>query len=198
MLGVVSNFVLGLLIARIRTGKPHDRPRPKSNRSFRTRARCACGTKSSRGTRNASPCAATTIATPRIRLRSHDACVRSTLCEYGAQAMAVHGGLIAREAGASSPLGMLVALRGVDLQCARIDDLPGALECEAESLVAGEGAQQYRFTIRHGGTLLAEGRAAVMLHRRAGMTQQRARSSPAAAATSAARSAASSRPTACT
>ena len=85
------------------------------------------------------------------------------LCEYGAQAMAVHGGLLARERGAVAPPGMLVALRGVDLRCARIDALPGPLECEAEALIAGEDAQQYRFTIRHRGTLLAEGRAAVML-----------------------------------
>jgi predicted hotdog family 3-hydroxylacyl-ACP dehydratase len=100
---------------------------------------------------------------PAHPLRSHDRLRAIHLCEYGAQAMAVHGGLIAREAGASAPPGMLVALRGVDLQCTRIDDLPGPLECEAEVLVAGEGAQQYRFTIRHDGTLLAEGRAAVML-----------------------------------
>jgi len=85
------------------------------------------------------------------------------LCEYGAQAMAVHGGLLARDQGRIAPPGMLVALRGVALHCDRIDDLPGALECEAEALIAGEGAQQYRFTIRHGGTVLAEGRAAVML-----------------------------------
>ena len=85
------------------------------------------------------------------------------LCEYGAQAMAVHGGLLARDQGKVAPPGMLVALRGVVLHCERIDDLSGALECEAEALIAGEGAQQYRFTIRHGGTVLAEGRAAVML-----------------------------------
>ena len=85
------------------------------------------------------------------------------LCEYGAQAMAVHGGLLARDQGKIAPPGMLVALRGVALHCDRIDDLPGALECEAEALIAGEGAQQYRFTIRHDGTVLAEGRAAVML-----------------------------------
>ena len=85
------------------------------------------------------------------------------LCEYGAQAMAVHGGLLARDQGRIAPPGMLVALRGVALHCDRIDDLPGALECEAEALIAGAGAQQYRFTIRHGGTVLAEGRAAVML-----------------------------------
>ena len=85
------------------------------------------------------------------------------LCEYGAQAMAVHGGLLARERGGVAPPGMLVALRGVDLRCARIDDLPGPLDCEAEALIAGEDAQQYRFLIRHDGIVLAEGRAAVML-----------------------------------
>src|SRR3546814_7992464 len=41
----------------------------------------------------------------------------------------------------------------------RIDDLPGALECEAEVLVEAEGNQQYGFRIHHAGTLLAEGRA---------------------------------------
>ncbi len=100
---------------------------------------------------------------PAHPLRSHGQLRAIHLCEYGAQAMAVHGGLIAREHGASAPPGMLVALRGVDLHCSRIDDLPGTLECEAEALIAGEGAQQYRFLLRHEGTVLAEGRAAVML-----------------------------------
>ena len=100
---------------------------------------------------------------PAHPLRS-DARLRALhLCEYGAQAMAVHGGLLARERGTLAPPGMLVALRNVELHCARIDDLPGPLECEAEVLIAGADAQQYRFTIRHAGVVLAEGRAAVML-----------------------------------
>lgn len=86
------------------------------------------------------------------------------LCEYGAQAMAVHGGLRAAEAGGAPP-GLLVALRDVRLHVARIDDLPGALECEAQVLVETEASQQYRFRIHHRGQLLAEGRAAVMLGR---------------------------------
>lgn len=85
------------------------------------------------------------------------------LCEYGAQAMAVHGGVIARAHGGRARPGLLVALRGVELHVARIDDLPGALDCEAEVLVAGDDGWQYRFTIRHDGALLAEGRAAVVL-----------------------------------
>lgn len=85
------------------------------------------------------------------------------LCEYGAQAMAVHGGLLACETGSVAPPGMLVALRGVRLHVARIDDLPGALDCEAQQLAASEASQQYAFRILHGGDLLAEGRATAML-----------------------------------
>ncbi len=85
------------------------------------------------------------------------------LCEYGAQAMAAHGGLIAREAGGMAKAGMLVALRGVELHVPRIDDVDGEIECEAELLAAGAGSQQYAFRIRGGGRLLAEGRAAVIL-----------------------------------
>jgi predicted hotdog family 3-hydroxylacyl-ACP dehydratase len=85
------------------------------------------------------------------------------LCEYGAQAMAVHGGLRARESGGRAQAGLLVALRGVTVHVARIDDLPGALECEAEALALAEISQQYAFRIHHAGMLLAEGRAAVML-----------------------------------
>lgn len=85
------------------------------------------------------------------------------LCEYGAQAMAVHGGLLGRESDAPVRVGMLVALRGVALHVARIDDLPGNLEGEATLLANGADSQQYVFRILHAGTLLAEGRAAVML-----------------------------------
>jgi predicted hotdog family 3-hydroxylacyl-ACP dehydratase len=85
------------------------------------------------------------------------------LCEYGAQAMAVHGGLRAREAGGVAKPGLLVALRGIELHVARIDDLPGAQECTAEVLIDSDSGWQYAFHIRHGDTLLVRGRAAVML-----------------------------------
>lgn len=84
------------------------------------------------------------------------------LCEYGAQAMAVHGGLRAQAAGGRATPGMLVALRGVGVHRARIDDLAGALEGEAELLVDGDAGWQYAFRITHAGELLAEGRAAVI------------------------------------
>ena len=96
-------------------------------------------------------------------LRSNDRLRAVHLCEYGAQAMAVHGGLRASETGGAAQPGMLVALRGVQLHVARIDDLSGAIECEAQVLIESEASQQYAFRILHGQTLLAEGRAAVML-----------------------------------
>ncbi|MFC7302178.1 phosphotransferase [Cognatiluteimonas weifangensis] len=87
------------------------------------------------------------------------------LCEYGAQALAVHGGLRAQAGGGVARPGLLVALRGVELQVACLDDLPDALEGTAEVLVDSEAGWQYAFRIQHAGTLLASGRAAVMPQR---------------------------------
>lgn len=84
------------------------------------------------------------------------------LCEYGAQAMAVHGGLRAAAAGGVAQPGLLVGLRAVELHVARIDDLPGDLEGQATLLMDTPAGWQYRFTIRHAGTVLATGEATVM------------------------------------
>src|SRR5690348_18414697 len=61
-------------------------------------------------------------------LRSNDRLRALHLCEYGAQAMAVHGGLSARAAGGVAAPGFLVSLRAVELAVARIDDLRGSLD----------------------------------------------------------------------
>ena len=84
------------------------------------------------------------------------------LCEYGAQAMAVHGGLLAQRDGAVAAPGLLVSLRAVELHIARLDDLPGVLDVHAEKLLDGGSSWQYAFRIEHRGQLLAEGRAAVI------------------------------------
>lgn len=84
------------------------------------------------------------------------------LCEYGAQAMAVHGGLLARQSGGVAAPGLLVSLRAVDLLVDRIDDLGGALDVYAEKLVGSDASWQYAFRIEHDGAVLARGRAAVL------------------------------------
>ena len=84
------------------------------------------------------------------------------LCEYGAQAMAVHGGLLAQREGRVATPGFLVSLRGVRLHVARIDDLPGTLDVHALKLLDGGASWQYEFRVEHRGRLLAAGRAAVI------------------------------------
>ena len=89
------------------------------------------------------------------------------LCEYGAQAMAVHGGLLAAAEGGRAPPGVLVSLRDVILAADFVDGLPGELRVEAVRLHGAPGSWQYRFSVSHAGRELARGRAAVMLDRAA-------------------------------
>ena len=84
------------------------------------------------------------------------------LCEYGAQAMAVHGALLARESGSRVRPGYLVSLREVELHVEHVDDLSGALDVFAEQLLDAGGSLQYAFRVEHRGSVLATGRAAVL------------------------------------
>ncbi|MEZ5460341.1 phosphotransferase [Dokdonella sp.] len=102
-------------------------------------------------------------------LRSDDVLRAVHLCEYGAQSMAVHGALLAREAGEAASPGFLVSLRGVSLAVARIDDLQGPLDVFGERLMGTDSSWQYAFRIEHAGIEIASGRAAVMLAGAPGM-----------------------------
>lgn len=84
------------------------------------------------------------------------------LCEYGAQAMAVHGGLLAAREGRSAPPGLLVSLRGVELSREFIGDLPGPLDVFAVDVSDSGAGWQCGFRIEHAGEVLATGRAAVL------------------------------------
>ena len=84
------------------------------------------------------------------------------LCEYGAQAMAVHGGLCAQAEGRTAKPGFLVSLRDVRLHLDFIDQLDGDLQVTAQRLIETSGSWQYAFTIEHSATTLATGRAAVV------------------------------------
>jgi len=82
--------------------------------------------------------------------------------EYAAQAMAVHGALIAGD-DAPPRQGYLTSVRSVSLHVARLDDLPGALEVRAERLSGDGNHILYQFSLAHAGRCLLEGRAAVVL-----------------------------------
>ena len=85
------------------------------------------------------------------------------LAEYGAQAMAVHGALLARANGVDvARPGRLVSLRDVQLFEEYVDRLDGTLDVHAECLYADDGGAHYAFRVEHRGRLLASGRAAVI------------------------------------
>ena len=82
--------------------------------------------------------------------------------EYAAQAMAVHGALLAPEGAPPRP-GYLASVRSVQLAVDRLDDLPQDLDIVAERLSGDEHNILYLFRVEHAGDLLLSGRAAVML-----------------------------------
>ena len=81
--------------------------------------------------------------------------------EYAAQAMAVHGVLLA--AGPQPKRGYLVSVRSVTLAADRLDTVAGALEIEAERLSGDSTTVLYQFHVRSADHLLLSGRAAVVL-----------------------------------
>lgn len=80
--------------------------------------------------------------------------------EYAAQAMAIHGGLVA---GRRSEAGYLASVRDVTCHAGRLDQLRDDLEVTAVLLADGAAGAVYRFTLRHGEVTILEGRAAVVL-----------------------------------
>lgn len=84
----------------------------------------------------------------------------SALAEYGAQAMAVHGSLLA---GADAPPreGRLVALPELELGVAALEQ-PAELTIHAERIGGSVVGEVYEFRVLHRDTMLARGRATVM------------------------------------
>ena len=81
--------------------------------------------------------------------------------EYAAQAMAVHGALLA--SGPPPKRGYLVSVRNVTLAADRLDTSPAPLQIEAERLSGDSTTVLYQFHVRSADHLLLSGRAAVVL-----------------------------------
>jgi predicted hotdog family 3-hydroxylacyl-ACP dehydratase len=82
------------------------------------------------------------------------------LAEYGAQTMAIHGGL--QSSGEPARGGMLVAIRDLRLRVTRLDDLDAELTIHAVKLVASAAGRIYSFTARAALRELGAGRVSVM------------------------------------
>lgn len=95
-------------------------------------------------------------------LRAHGRLGAAAGIEYAAQAMAVHGVLLA---GNGQPLGVgyLASVRGVRLHVDRLDDVAEPLDVRVQRLSGDAGLILYAFDLRADGRLLLEGRASVVL-----------------------------------
>jgi predicted hotdog family 3-hydroxylacyl-ACP dehydratase len=81
--------------------------------------------------------------------------------EYAAQAMAVHGALVASELGTVARPGFLASVRGVQLNVDRLDDIAGDLVASVEQLAGDDSTVLYAFTVSAGTQVLLTGRAAI-------------------------------------
>lgn len=97
-------------------------------------------------------------------LRSRSGLQAACAIEYAAQAMALHGALVA-PVGAGPQAGYLASVRGVKLAVARLDELPGPLQVRAQRLAGDERQVMYAFELDCAPLgRIAEGRATVVLN----------------------------------
>ncbi|HZO20959.1 MAG TPA: hypothetical protein VFB37_00560 [Steroidobacteraceae bacterium] len=68
--------------------------------------------------------------------------------EYAAQAMAVHGALVASASGVAARRGLLASVRGVELHVERLDDVDESLVASVERLASDDQTALYQFTLR--------------------------------------------------
>lgn len=107
-------------------------------------------------------CIATSHADLANPLRAEDKLGAANGIEYAAQAMAIHGALLANANGAPRQ-GYLTSVRGVTLYVDRLDDFLGPIDVRAERLSGDAKNVLYQFSVSHAGRCLLEGRAAVIL-----------------------------------
>jgi len=109
-------------------------------------------------------CTSNTHRDPANPLRVASGLLVPCAIEYAAQAMALHGGLIAAE-GHPPSAGFLASARGVRFSVARLDTIEGALHLHAERLSGDEQQVMYQFLVKDAqGASIAEGRAVVVLN----------------------------------
>jgi predicted hotdog family 3-hydroxylacyl-ACP dehydratase len=96
-------------------------------------------------------------------LRAHGQLGAACGIEYAAQAMAVHGALLAPQGSLAPQVGYLVSARGTTLYVARLDDVADELEIEAECMTRNDNNILYQFSISAAGRLLLSGRATVIV-----------------------------------
>ncbi|HEY6514911.1 MAG TPA: hypothetical protein VIY50_02120 [Steroidobacteraceae bacterium] len=95
-------------------------------------------------------------------LRAHGRLGAACGVEYAAQAMAVHGAIMAQMAGTQARGGLLTSVRNLVLRVGRLDALEADLIASAARLAGDEGSTLYEFTLSSRGHELLSGRASIV------------------------------------
>lgn len=109
-------------------------------------------------------CHASSHRAPDNPLRAYGRLGAACGIEYAAQAMAVHGALLAPPDSTSARVGYLVSVRGTKLHTPRLDNIDADLLIEATCITRSENNILYQFSVSAAGQLLLDGRAAVVLN----------------------------------
>src|SRR5688500_18293874 len=114
-------------------------------------------------------CQASNYRAPDHPLRAHGRLGAACGIEYAAQAMAVHGTLVAQalvgESAEHTPprAGYLASVRSVTLSVERLDTVTGLLTIRADRLTGDDNTILYSFSLLAGDHNLLAGRAVVVL-----------------------------------
>jgi len=119
-------------------------------------------------------CRSATHRTADNPLRAHGRLGAACGIEYAAQAMAVHGALVAASAplasamstsvrGSAGTIGYLASVRNVALYVTRLDDLEADLIALAERVIGDGRTVLYEFSVWGAGQQLLSGRASIVL-----------------------------------
>lgn len=107
-------------------------------------------------------CIANTHRNQNHPLRNDGGLPMLSLLEYGAQAMAVHGCLMAEKNDFVMEEGYLAALRDVQIAQGWLSDIEAELEVAAERIYAEAGNMIYTMTVHSNNKQLLSGRATVV------------------------------------
>ena len=108
-------------------------------------------------------CSSAQHASPDNPLRSASGLLAPAAIEFAAQAMALHGSLVAPPGTAPSP-GYIASVRNVRFHALRLDTVAGELAVHATRIAGGANEVMYAFSVGDAaGAVFAEGRAAVVL-----------------------------------
>lgn len=108
-------------------------------------------------------CRSISHRSPDNPLRAHGRLGSACAVEYAAQTIAVHSALLQPHDAAHTRFGLLTSAREVELLVARLDDVSADLRVSAQRLHSDERAALYSFELHADSTLLARGRASLLL-----------------------------------